>query len=85
MDGMGSPHMNAEDVERYSLGSLSDEEAAGFDEHLLICELCRSSVEASDEYVASMRAAARKIRGKGEPALAKAPGKATRHVRGNGA
>jgi anti-sigma factor RsiW len=61
-DEIGNRHMNAEQVEKYSLGELSDEEAALFDEHLLLCEACRTNVEASDAYVAAMREAASLIR-----------------------
>ncbi|HMD71556.1 MAG TPA: hypothetical protein VKF41_09445 [Bryobacteraceae bacterium] len=59
---MGTHHMDAEEIESYSLGSLSEGEAAPFHEHLLICGQCRKKVEASDAYVAAMRGAARLIR-----------------------
>lgn len=68
MGDIGTRHMNAAEIEKYSLGDFPVEEAAGFDEHLLICELCRQSVEASDAYVAAMRGAARQIRQTGKPA-----------------
>jgi hypothetical protein len=56
--------MNPDEVERYSLGDFSEAEAAPFDEHLLVCEVCRKNVEASDAYVAAMRAAGSQIRQK---------------------
>lgn len=59
-------HMNAEEIEAYSLGGFSEREAAPFDEHLLICGRCRAKVEASDAYVAAMCGAARLIRQGGE-------------------
>jgi hypothetical protein len=54
--------MDEEEIETYSLGGFSEGETALFDEHLLICDLCRTKVEASDEYIAAMRGAARLIR-----------------------
>jgi len=71
--------MDEEEIERYSLGGLSAEESAPFDEHLLICERCRAEVEASDAFVAAMRGAARRLRQ--DPGLAKPakkPGARTR-------
>jgi len=68
MGNMGTRHMNAEEIEKYSLGGLSEEQAAPFDEHLLLCEVCRKSVEASDAYVAAMRGAARQVRQRDMPA-----------------
>jgi hypothetical protein len=73
VDNAGIRHMTAEEVEKYSLGDYSDKEAAPFDEHLLICEVCRASVEASDTYVASIRAAAREIREEERLSSANAP------------
>jgi anti-sigma factor RsiW len=55
-------HLNGEEAERYSLGAMSEEEAAHWEEHLLVCETCRREVAASDAYVAAMRAAAKKLR-----------------------
>jgi anti-sigma factor RsiW len=61
-DDIGSRHMNPDEIEKYSMGTLSEAEAAPFDEHLLVCEKCRTLVEASDAYVAAMRAAAKRTR-----------------------
>jgi len=55
-------HMEIEDVERYSMGDLSEPDSAQFEEHLLICELCRDRVRESDEWVRAMVTAARKLR-----------------------
>lgn len=61
-------HLGGEQVERYSLGEMSEEELAGWDEHLLICDPCRRQIAASDEYVAAMRKAAAQLRrGTGKP------------------
>jgi len=62
MEETGNRHMDAEEIEAYSLGDLAEPEAAWFDEHLLICDLCRTNVEACDAYVAAISDAARHIR-----------------------
>jgi anti-sigma factor RsiW len=79
MEDSGIRHMDAEEIERYSLGGLSPEDAAPFDEHLLICEQCQANVEASDAYVAAMRGAAQRIRQTaGQAKSGKRPGARTR-------
>ena len=55
-------HMEAEDIERYSMGETPDEAAAKFEEHLLVCEACRNRVAESDRLVGAMRSAGRRIR-----------------------
>jgi anti-sigma factor RsiW len=62
---IGNRHMDPDEIERYSLGDLSEEKAAAFDEHLLLCGACRTNVEVWDAYVAAMRGAASQIRQKG--------------------
>jgi len=54
-------HMDAEEIERYSLGSIPGEELPRLEEHLLLCESCRQRITESDVYVASMRQAGRKL------------------------
>ena len=71
-------HMDAEEIERYSLGDFPEQEAAPFDEHLLICGLCRTQVEASDAYVAAMCGAARSIRQTSQQEAGRQPGVKTR-------
>jgi anti-sigma factor RsiW len=73
MGDIGTRHMDAGEIEAYSLGDLSDREAAPFDEHLLICDLCRTKVEASDAYIAAMRGAARLIRQAAQQAAGSSP------------
>lgn len=63
-DDIKNRHMNPDEIEKYSMGKLSKTETAPVDEHLLVCEKCRTQVEASDAFVAAMRAAAKQI-GKG--------------------
>ncbi|MGA3017273.1 MAG: zf-HC2 domain-containing protein [Bryobacteraceae bacterium] len=55
-------HFDEEASERYSMGTLSGEEAEQIEEHLLICEACRRRVAESDTYVAAMRQAAARVR-----------------------
>jgi hypothetical protein len=49
--------MDAEELERFSLGRASVEETERFEEHLLICTNCRDRFEESERYVSAMRAA----------------------------
>ncbi len=75
-------HMDAEEIERYSLGDLPEREAAPFDEHLLICGLCRTKVEASDAYLAAMRGAASLVRQAERQTAGRQPGVKTRAAGG---
>jgi|SRR5579863_8279121 len=59
-------HMEPEEVEKYSMGDTSEEQAARFEEHLLLCAACRDRLAESDQYVRAMRRAGRTIRRKGE-------------------
>jgi hypothetical protein len=54
-------HLNSEEIELYSRGTVSEVESASFEEHLLLCERCRQLVEESDTYVAAIRAAAKQL------------------------
>jgi len=54
-------HMDAEEIERYSLGSIPGDDLPRLEEHLLLCESCRHRITESDVYVASMRQAGRKL------------------------
>ena len=47
------------------MGTLADDDAAAFEEHLLVCGRCMASVEAAEEYVRAMRGAARELRARG--------------------
>ena len=55
-------HLNDEETERYAMGSVSEEEMARLEEHLLICEPCQVQVTESDVYVAAMEAAGMRLR-----------------------
>jgi anti-sigma factor RsiW len=53
-----NPHPDEGELEKYSMADLRDEEAAGFEEHLLHCERCQQRLAETDAYVAAMRRAA---------------------------
>ena len=55
-------HLDDEDLERYSMGEAREDEAVQWEQHLLICEGCRSRLAAADAYVAAMRGAASRLR-----------------------
>lgn len=55
-------HMDEEEIERYSMGEMPEEEVARFEEHLLICESCQRLLEETDVYVSSMERAAAELR-----------------------
>ncbi len=57
-----SEHALEEDLERYSMATLPEAEAAILEEHLLICPLCQERLTESDAYVRAMRSAASKLR-----------------------
>ena len=54
-------HPDEDDIERYSMGAVSEEETACFEEHLLICENCRLLVAESDAFVSALRGAGARI------------------------
>ena len=52
-------HLDEEEIEKYSLGDITQDESSRFEEHLLICEFCQNRVTESDSYVSAMQRAAR--------------------------
>jgi hypothetical protein len=54
--------MDAEDLERYSMGTSSAEETALIEEHLLICEGCQDRLRETDDYLLAMRRASQQQR-----------------------
>ena len=50
-------HVSDEDLERYHLGMVQDDELAALEEHLLWCTPCIDRAEANAHYVDAMRAA----------------------------
>jgi hypothetical protein len=58
-------HMEEGEIEKYSMGDISEEESSRFEEHLLICGSCRDRVSESDRYVSGMQGASAQIRSQG--------------------
>jgi hypothetical protein len=55
-------HVDAEDLERYSMGAISLEAATLIEEHLLTCEGCRDRFRETDDYRRAMQAASEELR-----------------------
>jgi anti-sigma factor RsiW len=55
--GVPSMHVTEEALELYALKLLQDKDLQAVEEHLLLCELCRSSLTSLDEEIASLRSA----------------------------
>jgi len=51
-------HLADDELERYSMGDLSEPESGGLEEHLLLCERCQQRLDETDAYVVAMRDAA---------------------------
>jgi anti-sigma factor RsiW len=56
-------HISEDSLEQYAMGAFPEPEAGPLEEHLLICTACQDRLQATDDYVAAMRAAA-KVTGK---------------------
>jgi hypothetical protein len=50
-------HLQEEEIERYSMGSLSEDECDSIENHLLLCEMCQQRVTEHDIYFGAMREA----------------------------
>jgi hypothetical protein len=55
-------HMDAEDLERYSMGISSEEESEPLEEHLLTCDDCREHLRETDAYLVALRTTASQLR-----------------------
>jgi hypothetical protein len=55
-------HLDAEDLERYSMGTSAQEDAALLEEHLLTCEGCQQRLRETDDYLLAMRSASQQWR-----------------------
>ena len=62
MDGTRCPADPYEVAVAYCMNTLDAADAAAFDQHLLVCNECWGIVEATEEYVLAMRAAAERLR-----------------------
>ncbi len=56
---LSSEHVGEEALEKYSMGRTSEPEAEPIEEHILICAGCQDRLEAMDEFLLTMREAAR--------------------------
>jgi hypothetical protein len=52
-------HLQAEELELYCLGGLTEVRCARLEEHLLLCEICRDRLTETESYVEVMRQASR--------------------------
>ena len=52
-------HVQAEELELYSLGGLAEFRCARLEEHLFLCAICRDRLRETEDYVAGMRQAGR--------------------------
>jgi hypothetical protein len=48
-------------IERYSMGTLPEEEVAELEEHLLVCEACQSRLRQTEAFAGGMRRAALRL------------------------
>jgi hypothetical protein len=62
MKGTGELHPGEDVFERYALGAVPEEQAAAFEEHLLVCEECQKHLDEVEPYYRGVKAAARTIR-----------------------
>ena len=50
-------HLQEDVLERYAMGTLSEQESAPVEEHLLICSACQNALAEIDEYICVARSA----------------------------
>jgi hypothetical protein len=55
-------HVDAEDLERYSMGTSSRAVATFIEEHLLTCEACQERFRETDDYLIAVRTASERLR-----------------------
>src|SRR5512140_3293379 len=55
-------HADEDDLEKYSLGTLSEGATEILEEHLLLCPTCRDNLTEMDAYLRTMKASLRKTR-----------------------
>jgi hypothetical protein len=55
-------HLNAEDLERYSMGTCPREETDRIEEHLLTCDGCQNRLRETDAYLFAMRTSSEQLR-----------------------
>jgi anti-sigma factor RsiW len=75
-----SEHVSQDASERYAVENLPESEIEPLEMHLLVCETCQDRLKHFDQFIAALRAAARKIAREGSPqtgfltAIARQPG-----------
>ena len=62
LDSNECPADPEEVAEKYTMGILSKEEEAMFEDHYVTCNRCATLLERTAAYVEAMRAAAKKVR-----------------------
>ena len=65
-------HVDAEDLERYSMGTGSPEATPLIEQHLLTCGACQERLLETDDYLRAMRTSAKQLRWDGEAAKGRA-------------
>ena len=60
-------HLEETELEQYSMGTLSEERLAAFEEHLLACCSCQDRLLEMETYVNAMRTASPKLRAARQP------------------
>ncbi len=55
-------HVDAEELERYSMGASSEDAESPIEEHLLTCATCQDRLRETDEYLRVMRASSFRLR-----------------------
>ncbi len=56
-----SEHVSQDALEQYAMETLPESEIEPLEEHLLVCEPCQDRLTHIDQFIAALRAAARKI------------------------
>jgi hypothetical protein len=57
MDTNFGTHIPEEVLDEFALDMLTDMHCAGWEEHLLLCELCQDRLDEADEYIRAMKSA----------------------------
>ena len=52
---MDNRHLTEDDIEKYAMGKMTEDEAAPTEEHLLVCRQCREDLELLGLIIAGLR------------------------------
>ncbi len=52
---MHNLHLTEDDIEKYAMGKMTEEESAPTEEHLLVCQQCRDDLELLGLIIAGLR------------------------------